>query len=586
MTVSGWVQLVVFVVVLTAVTPVLGTYMARVYQGEPLALGRMLGPFERASYRLLRASAAEEQNWKDYARSVVLFSAFSWVALYVILRTQGAHPFNPQGFASGPWNLSFNTASSFVSNTSWQYYPGESTLTYFSQMAGITVASFTSCAVGMAVAVAFIRGIARRDTSLLGNFWVDLMRSLLYIILPLSLIASLVLVSQGVPATLGRYLDAVGLTGLHQTIALGPVASQESIKLLSGDGGGFFNVNSAHPFENPNGFTNVFEALLMLLIPAAFTYTFGRMIGRRRQGWALYAAMLVMFVGGLAVLYAAEAHGSPAQHVAGLHAHAIAGSTGGNLEGKEQRFGTAGSSLFAGAGTASGDGAVDGGLESFTGLGGGVAMANIMTGEVIFGGPGSGLYGMLLLVVVTVFLAGLMVGRTPEFIGKKIEAREVKLAMIGTLFVPALALGFAAFAVASPTGRQSISAIAHGPQGFSESLYAYLSQANNNGSAFAGYTGFVQPKPGNIGSHGITFADLAGGLVMTFGRFVPTLAVLALAGSLGPRRVAPAGLGTLRTDTPTFAVFLIGIVILFALLTFLTALFLGPLVQGLTSHLY
>jgi K+-transporting ATPase ATPase A chain len=308
------------------------------------------------------------------------------------------------------------------------------------------------------------------------------------------------------------------------------------------------------------------------------------MIGRRRQGWALYAAMLVMFVGGVAVLYAAEAHGSPAQHAAGLHTQLIAGSTGGNLEGKEQRFGVAGSSLFAAVGTASGDGAVDSGLESFTGIGGGVAMANIMTGEVIFGGPGSGLYGMLLLVVVTVFLAGLMVGRTPEFLGKKIEAREVKLSMIGTLFVPALALGFAAFAVASHTGRQSI--VAHGPQGFSETLYAYLSQANNNGSAFAGYTGFVQPKPENIGSHGITFADLAGGLVMTFGRFVPILALLALGGSLGGRRVAPAGLGTLRTDTPTFGVFLIGVVILFALLTFLTALLLGPVLQGLTSHLY
>jgi K+-transporting ATPase ATPase A chain len=584
MTVSGWVQLVLFVVVLTAVTPVLGGYMARVYQGQSLALDRLLAPVERASYRIFRVSPSEEQDWKGYARSVLLFSVFSWLALYVILRTQGAHPFNPQGFASGPWNLSFNTASSFVSNTSWQYYPGESTLTYFSQMAGITVASFTSCAVGMAVAVAFIRGIARRDTGLLGNFWADMTRSLLYIILPLSLIASLLLVSQGVPATLAHSLDAVGLTGLHQTIALGPVASQESIKLLSGDGGGFFNVNSAHPFENPNGLTNVFEALLMLLIPAAFTYTFGRMIGRRRQGWALYAAMLVMFVGGLAVLYAAEAHGSPAQHATGLHTQVIAGSTGGNLEGKEQRFGAAGSSLFAGAGTASGDGAVDSGLESFTGIGGGVAMANIMTGEVIFGGPGSGLYGILLLVVVTVFLAGLMVGRTPEFLGKKIEAREVKLAMIGTLFVPALALGLAAFAVASHAGRQSI--VAHGPQGFSETLYAYLSQANNNGSAFAGYTGFVQPKPGNIGSHGITFADLAGGLVMTFGRFVPILAVLALGGSLGGRRVAPAGLGTLRTDTPTFGVFLIGVVILFALLTFLTALFLGPVLQGLTSHLY
>jgi K+-transporting ATPase ATPase A chain len=310
------------------------------------------------------------------------------------------------------------------------------------------------------------------------------------------------------------------------------------------------------------------------------------MVGRRQQGWALYVAMLVMFVGGLAVLYAAEAHGTPAQHAAGLHTHTIAGSTGGNMEGKEQRFGTSGSSLFAGAGTASGDGAVDSGLESFSGLGGGVAMANIMTTEVVFGGPGSGLYGMLLLVVVAVFLAGLMVGRTPEWLGKKIEVREVKLAMIGSLFVPTLALAISAFAVASPAGRQSISAEGRSPQGFAETAYAYVSQANNNGSAFAGYSGFVQPSPGNVGAHGITFADLAGGLVMTFGRFVPIIAVLALGGALARRRVTPAGLGTLRTDTPTFVVFLIGVVILLALLTFVTMLFLGPLVQGLTSQLY
>jgi potassium-transporting ATPase potassium-binding subunit len=575
-TVSGWLQLVIFLVLLTAATPLLGGYMARVYQGEPLALRSLLSGFERATFRVFGVSRSEEQDWKGYARSALLFSLFSWLLLYLILRTQGVHPFNPQGFASGPWTLSFNTASSFVSNTSWQYYAGETTLSYFSQMAGITVASFTSCAVGMSVAVAFIRGLARRDTALLGNFWVDLTDSLLYIILPLSLIAGLFLVFQGVPQTLAHYLHAEGLTGLHQTIALGPVASQEAIKLLSGDGGGFFNANSAHPFENPNGLTNVFEALLMLLIPAAFTYTFGRMIGRRRQGWALYAAMLTMFVAGVVVLYAAETHGTPAQHVAGLH--------GVNLEGKEQRFGVAGSSLFVGAGTAGGDGALNSGLESFTGIGGGVAMANIMTGEVIFGGPGSGLYGILLLVVVTVFIAGLMVGRTPEFLGKKIEAREVKLAMVGALFVPAVVLALTAFAVVSHAGAQSIHA--NGPQGFSETLYAYLSQTNNNGSAFAGYAGYVQPMPGNVGAHGIAFADLAGGLVMTFGRFVPILAVLALSGSLGPRRVAPAGLGTLRTDTPTFVVFLISVVILFALLTFLTALFLGPILQGLTQHLY
>src|ERR1700730_4349951 len=381
MTVAGWAQIVVFIIVLTAVTPLLGGYMARVYDGRPVMLSPLAAPLERLLCRLLRVASREEQDWKGYARSVLVFSLGSWLVIYAVLRSQGIHPFNPQGFVSGPWDLSFNTASSFVSNTSWQYYAGETTLSYFSQMAGITVASFTSCAVGMSVAVAFIRGLARRDTALLGNFWVDLTDSLLYIILPLSLIAGLFLVFQGVPQTLAHYLHAEGLTGLHQTIALGPVASQEAIKLLSGDGGGFFNANSAPPFENPNCLTHVLEALLMLLIPAAFTYTFGRMIGRRRQGWALYAAMLTMFVAGVVVLYAAETHGTPAQHVAGLH--------GVNLEGKEQRFGAAGSSLFVGAGTAGGDGAVNSGLESFTGIGGGGAIATIITGGGIFGGSGS-----------------------------------------------------------------------------------------------------------------------------------------------------------------------------------------------------
>ena len=450
-------------------------------------------------------------------------------------------------------------------------------------MAGITVASFTSCATGMAVAAAVIRGLARRGTDRLGNFWVDLTRSLLYVLVPIAAVASILLVATGVPQALGHYLSAHGLTGLPQTIAIGPVASQESIRLMSGDGGGFFNTNSAHPFENPTAVSNFIEVVLMLLIPAAFTATFGRMIGRRRQGWALYAAMLVMFLGGTAVVYAAEARGTPAQHAAGLRAHVIPGSAGGNMEGKEQRFGPAGSALFVSAGTASGDGAVNSAVESYTGLGAGVAMANMMTGEVIFGGPGSGLYGMLLLVVLAVFIAGLMVGRTPEYLGKQIQAREVKLASVGSLFVPLLVLVFAGIAVATPVGRQSMTA--HGPQGFAEAAYAYLSQAQNNGSAFASYSGFVQPVAGNIGAHGLAFADLAGGWVMMLGRFVPILAVLALAGSLGPRRIAPAGLGTLRTDTPTFVIFLIGFAIIFAVLTFLTVLIIAPFAQALTSHM-
>jgi len=581
MTLTGWIQIVVLIAVLTALAPLLGGYMARVYQGQRTGLAHVLAPVERLLYGALRVDSDEEHSWVQYARSLLLFSAASWLVLYVVLRTQRVHPLNPQGFLrSGPWNVSFNTASSFVSNTSWQYYAGETTLSDFSQMVGITVASFTSMAAGMAVAAAVIRGLSRRSTSRVGNFWVDLIGSLVYIVVPLAAAASVVLVATGVPQTLGHYLHARGPTGLAQSIAIGPVASQEAIKLLSGDGGGFFNVNSAHPFENPTGVSNMLELLLMLVVPAAFTATFGRMVGRRRQGWALYAAMMAMFVGGAAVMYAAEARGSPAQHAAGLRTHVLAGSVGGNMEGKEQRFGVAGSALFVASGTASGDGAVNSGVESYTGVGAGVAMANMMTGEVIFGGPGAGLYGMIALVVLAVFVAGLMVGRTPELLGKQIQAREVKLATLATVFVPLLVLASAAFAVAAAVGRQSM--LAHGPQGLAESVYAYLSQAQNNGSAMAGYAGFIQPVAGSLGSHGITFADLAGGVVMLLGRFVPILAMLALAGSLGPRRVAPPGLGTLRTDTPTFVVYLVAFVVIVAVLTFLTALLLAPFAQALS----
>jgi K+-transporting ATPase ATPase A chain len=583
-TVTGWLQLGVLVAVLTAVTPLLGGYMATVYTGEHVALARVLGGGERLLYRVLRVDSEQDQRWTEYARSLLVFSAASWLGLYLVLRSQAVQPFNPQGFThSGPWDLSFNTASSFVSNTSWQYYAGETTLSDFAQMAGITVASFTSMAAGMTVAVALIRGLARRGTDRLGNFWVDLIRSLLYIVLPLAAAVSVLLVITGVPQSLGHYLTAHGLTGASQSIAIGPVASQEAIKLMSGDGGGFFNVNSAHPFENPSGISNLFEMLLMLLVPAAFTATFGRMVGRRRQGWALYSAMLVMFCASGALIYAAEAHGTPAQHVAGLHTAVRHGTSGGNMEGKDQRFGVAGSALFVASGTASGDGAVNSAVESFSGLGVGLAMANMMTGEVIFGGPGAGLYGMIALLLLAVFVAGLMVGRTPEYLGKQIQAREVKLAILGALFVPLLVLVAAAIAIATPVGRESMSV--HGPEGLAQSVYAYLSQAQNNGSVMAGYSGLVQPTPGNVGAHGLTFADLFGGFVMLLGRFVPMLAVLALGGSLGPRRVAPFGLGTLRTDTPTFVVYLVAFVLIFAVLTFLTALVLAPFAQALSSHL-
>jgi K+-transporting ATPase ATPase A chain len=458
-------------------------------------------------------------------------------------------------------------------------------MTYFSQMAGLAVQNFVSAAVGMAVLAAVIRGFASRGSANLGNFWQDLTRTLFYILLPLSLVGALVLVSQGVIQTLAGHVSYATIQGLDQTLALGPAASQVAIKQLGTNGGGFFNVNSTMPFENPTGFSNFVEVLFILLIPAALTYTFGRMVGNRRQGWAIYSAMAVMLVAGIAVAYAAEQHGSPAQHSAQVATASADGTTGGNLEGKEQRFGIASSTEWATATTDASNGSVNSAHDSYTGIGGSVALANMMTGEVIFGGVGSGLYGMLLMVILSVFIAGLMVGRTPEYLGKKIEAREVKLTLIGTLFIPLSILAFTALALATKYGSPSV--FNSGPQGFSETLYAYTSQGNNNGSAFAGYTGFVQPNaPGNAGSYGITFADLLGGFLMLTNRFVPLLAAIAVAGSLATKRVAPFGRGTFRTDTPTFVVLLIGVVVIVGALTFFPALLLGPIVQGLTPQLF
>jgi K+-transporting ATPase ATPase A chain len=584
MTLLGWVQIVVFFAIIVAITPLLGGYMARVYTGEQVFLARVLGPFERGIYRAIRADVRREQNWKVYAASVMLFSLAGWLLLYLILRTQTIHPFNPQGFHSAPWNVTFNTVTSFLTNTNWQYYSGETTMSYFSQMAGLTVQNFVSAAVGICVAVALIRGITGRSGKGLGNFWQDLVRTVLYVLLPIAVLGALVLVSQGVIQTLGHYLSFTGPTGLGGHIAVGPVASQEVIKMLGTNGGGFFNTNSAHPFENPNGLTNIFEILLVFSIPASLTATYGRMVGSRRQGWALFAAMTVMFVVGVFVLYAAEVHGTPAQHAAGLHTQVYNGSSGGNMEGKEQRFGIAGSALFNTVTTDTSTGAVNAAFDSLTGLGGAVPMANLATGEVIFGGVGSGLYVMLLYVLLAVFIGGLMVGRTPEMLGKKIEAREIKLASIAILITPLTALISTALAIADHAGRVSI--FNKGPQGFSETFYAYLSQSNNNGSAFAGYTGFIQPNAGNLGSHGITFADLLGGFDLAFARYAPILVVLAVAGSLAGKRVTPAGLGTMRTDNPTFVVLLIGVIILVGALTFFPALLIGPIVQSLTGHLY
>jgi K+-transporting ATPase ATPase A chain len=586
MTVQGWLQIGLFMAVLWLVAVRLGAYMARLYSGETVFLGRVLGPVERLTYRVLRVKPDQEQNWKEYARSLIIFSLAGWLFLYLILRTQTHHPFNPQHFHSGTWDLTFSTTSSFVTNTNWQFYGGETTLTYFSQMFGLAVQNFLSAGVGIVAVIALIRGIARRSGSGLGNFWSDLIRTLFYVLLPIAFVAALVLVSQGVIQNFSHYLTTTGVNGNSQSLALGPVASQEAIKMLGTNGGGFFNVNSAMPFENPNGFTNFFEMLLVLSIPVGLVFTYGRMVGSRRQGYAIFAAMSILFVVAVGVAYAAEAHGSPAQHAAGLHTAAFHGSTGGNLEGKEQRFGIANSALFDTITTVTSDGGVNSSIESFTGLGSLVPFSNLSLSETVFGGVGTGLYSMLLYVILAVFIGGLMVGRTPEYLGKKIEAREIKLASLGVLFTPLMVLVTTTLAIGDHDGRASISSNATGPQGFSETLYAYLSQNNNNGSAFAGYTGYIQPNPGNVGAHGVRFADILGGLSMVLSRYAPIIFALAVAGSLVGKRVSPAGLGTMRTDNPTFVVLLIGVLILVGALTFFPALLLGPIVQSLTANLF
>src|ERR1700689_3188408 len=514
MTFAGWLTIVLFAVILTALAFPLGSYMAKVYTGKRVIFSPIFAGPERFLYGILRVDHERGQDWKQYAKSLLIFSLAGWILLYVILRTQDAffvpHALNPLGYHSAPWNVTFNIASSFMTNTNWQFYSGETTMSSLSQMIGLTVQNWLSAGVGIVVAVALVRGIIGRSGKSIGNFWQDLIRTILYVLAPLSVFAAIVLVSQGVIQNFSDYLTAHTLTGLTQSIAMGPVASQEAIKLLGTNGGGFFNTKSAPPFEKPTQVTNFFEMLLVLVIPAALVFAYGRMPGNRRQGFAIYATMMVMFLGAVTVAYIAEAHGSPAQHAAGLHTQVISGSTGGNIEGKEQRFGIAGSALFDVVTTVTSCGAVNSAIESYTGLGGAVPFANLSASEVIFGGVGTGLYSILLYVLLAVFLGGLMVGRTPEYLGKKIEAKEIKLVALGVVITPLSALFCTALAVASKAGRASISTLGVGPQGFSESFYAYLSQANNNGSAFAGYTGFIQPAAGNVGSTGVTFADLLG----------------------------------------------------------------------------
>ncbi len=550
MSAAGWIEIALYIAILTVITPLLGGYMTRVYRGEI-----KIRLVERS---IVALGGNREQDWKAYATSVLILSAVFFGLLYLILRTQGIHPWNPKNLDSAPWDVAFNTTASFVTNTNWQYYAGETTMSNFSQMAGLAVQNFISAAVGIAVAIAFIRAFAARSGTNIGNFYSDLIKTLVYVLLPITVVVGLFLVSQGV----------------IQSLTAGPVASQEVIKELGTNGGGFFNVNSAHPFENPTWLSNFVELLLILAIPAALTSVYGRMVGNRRQGWAIYAAMLSLLIVAVVVVALAENNSSPAMDAANV--------AGFNMEGKEQRFGVASTALWVVVTTAASCGAVNGAMESLTGIGGTVPMAEMQTGEVIFGGVGSGLYGMLMFAILGVFLSGLMVGRTPEFLGKKIEAREVKLTVFGTIGVPMIVLFTSALAIATDYGKKSI--FNPGPNGWSETLYAYTSQANNNGSAFAGYTGFLQSA--DAAQFGITFANVLGGLAMLAGRFLPLLVALAIAGSLSGKRVAPAGAGTFRTDSPTFVVVLIGVVLLVALLTFVPALLLGPVVQGLTDQLF
>jgi len=559
MTYYGLAQIAVFTALVVALTKPLGFYMARVFAGERTVLRSILRPIERALYRVAGVDPAKEQSWLDYAFSFLAFNLLGVLALYALQRLQLLLPFNPQGMTAVSPDLSLNTAISFTTNTSWQSYAGETTLSYFSQMTGITVQSFLSAASGIAVAVALIRGFARRRASTIGNFWADMVRATLYVLLPICVAASLFLIWQGVPQTLDGSVEATTLEGGKQLIARGPVASQIAIKMLSSDGGGFFNANSAHPFENPTALTNLIEMGLIFLIGAALTNTFGRMIGDQRQGWALLAVMGILFLSGTLCVYDLESLGNPS------FAHIALDEANGNMEGKEARFGVAASSLFATVTTDSSSGAVNAMHDSFMPLSGGLLMANMMLDEVIVGGVGSGLFGMLLFCIVTVFVGGLMVGRTPEYVGKKIQADEVKMTMLALLCVPGTILALTSVASASAPGLAGIAN--QGPHGFSEILYAFTSAGATNGSAFAGLNA-------NTAFYNLTLA-----LAMFLGRFLVIIPVLAIAGSLAAKPIAPSSAGTLPTTGILFIALLTGVIVIVGGLTFLPALTLGPVAE-------
>jgi len=566
MTTNALVQIALFAALVTLTVKPLGSYMAAVFQGERTLLSPVLAPVERAFYRLSGIRSEVEQHWTGYALAMLAFSVAGFLLLYAIMRLQAYLPFNPQQLANVPPDLAFNTAVSFITNTNWQSYSGESTLSYFSQMVGLTTHNFVSAATGMALAIALIRGFARRSATTVGNFWVDLTRATLYVLLPLALVMAVVLIWQGVPQNFASYTLATGLEGIKQTIAQGPVASQEAIKMLGTNGGGFFNANSAHPFENPTPFSNFLQILSIFIIPAGLTYTLGRMTGSPGHGWAVLAAMFVLFAAGFTVVYWAESQPHPLIHNAAQTGTASAPA--GNMEGKEVRNGIAASSLFATITTDASCGAVNGMHDSFTPLGGMVVLTNIMLGEVVFGGVGSGLYGILIMVVLSVFIAGLMVGRTPEYLGKKIEAYDVKMSMLYVLIFPFIILSLTAAFVMAPTiGLSSLNN--QGPHGLTEILYAFTSGAGNNGSAFAGLNANTW------------WYNVAIGWDMLFGRLFMMIPVLALAGSLAQKKSVPPSPGTFPVNGSLFTVLLIGVILILSALTFFPALSLGPILEHL-----
>ena len=591
MTANGWFQILLFLALVLLVTKPLGVFMTRVFNREKTFMDPVLRPIERVLYRVTGVDENHEMRWTEYAISMLLFSLVSMIVLYVMERLQGYLPFNPQKFgAVRPAHLAFNTAASFTTNTNWQAYSGETTMSYFTQMAGLAYHNFMSAATGIALAIAFIRGIARRQMQTIGNFWVDLVRSSLWVLLPFCIVGALVLVSQGVVQNLKPYdtvklvepmqvqkisadgkpvVDSQGKpvmdTVTEQTIAQGPVASQEIIKEFGTNGGGFFNANSAHPFENPTPLTNLFELVSIFAIGSGLTYTLGRMTGSQRHGWAVWSAMAILFLAGVIVAYWAEARGNPL--LAGTNQSVTALQPGGNMEGKEVRFGIANSALFATVTTDASCGAINGWHDSYTPLGGMVPLVNIMLSEIIFGGVGSGMYGMLIYIVLAVFIAGLMVGRTPEYLGKKIEAYDVKMAMLVVLIFPLVILAFAAISIVEPYGTSGISNA--GPHGLSQVLYAFVSGAGNNGSAFAGLT------------VNTLWYDTTIGRAMLAGRFLMIIPMLAIAGNLAGKKYVPPSLGTFPVTTPLFTILLIGVILIVGALTFFPALSLGPILEHL-----